>query len=302
MTSAADLHRQFLGEHRNVVIPRTYLEFLDGDYTAALVLREAVFWTTHYNEHKPERDGWWWRNEDDWKDQLYLSRKQVNRAIGVINVRAGGELIEKAVRKVAGENATHYRLDTDRYEALFGRGSSRTAQWASQKPPSGQVKDRPTGNPLTYAQPTDTTNGHNESMSAGADTSAHLSSSELFELFWRRYPKGRGSKKSSRAQWDRLRVDADLFEQILAGLAAWELSHEWREPQYIRHCERWLRDRMWENPPAPAAPTGPPRLRDAGSTKHHGIDNFQRKWGIGPYAAGTPDSDADVIDVEGGPR
>lgn len=291
-----------------MVVPRTYLEFTNGDYPAALVLREAVFWTTYYLDH-PVKAGWWYRTEGEWQDQLYLSRKQVNRAVAAVNTTAGGTLIEKAVRKirtdagaVLSETASHYRLDTELYETLFsgaGGGRSRNGPLGSSGAgSSGSSGNGPLGKSFTEAQPTHTTNEH-ISSSAGADTRPSISSAELFELFWRRYPKGRGSKKASRGQWDRLRVDAGLYEAIVAGLEVWELSHEWRDPQYIRHCERWLRDRMWENPPAP---TGPPRLQGAGSTKHHNIDNFQRKWGIGPYAAGAPVGDGDVIDVEGGPR
>lgn len=176
-----------------------------------------------------------------------------------------------------------------------GLQSSRSSQDQLGRP----SQDQPDGlrKADIHTESTAETTGR-ESTSADADTHAGLSRFEMFELFWKRYPKGRGSKKASRAEWDRLKVDAALFEDILYGLELWKGSDDWRDPKYIRHCERWLKAQLWENPPLPETQTGrPPKFRD--TTKHHGISEWQRKWGIGPEAA---PADGDVIDAEGCPR
>jgi hypothetical protein len=69
-----------------------------------------------------------------------------------------------------------------------------------------------------------------------------------FAAFWMAYPKGHGSRKASADQWRRLKPDPALRAEIMAGLELWKLSRRWRE-NFVKDAERWIRDRMWENPP-----------------------------------------------------
>lgn len=258
-----------------------------GSVNAALFLSQAHYWSQRLPD---DREGWFYKSRDEWEEETTLSRYEQEGARKHL-VKAG--ILEEKREGLPARlwfRVNHEVLAEKIVTALLGENP----------PTGGRETNQPDGGKPTdiHTESTAESTGR-ESMSADADATDALSSSELFELFWKRYPKGRGSKKASRSQWDRLKVDADLFQKILDGLAAWEKSHEWREPRYIKHCERWLRDEMWKNPPQPAEVSAPPTLRERTSPNHHGIDNFQRKWGIGPYA-GAPD-DADVIDVEGGP-
>lgn len=79
--------------------------------------------------------------------------------------------------------------------------------------------------------------------------------SEQFEQFWPEYPKGHGSKKATYAQWRKLNPDAELFDAIMVGLAAWKRSDRWKR-DFVVASERWVRDRLWENPPVEVSATG----------------------------------------------
>lgn len=150
--NAAAVHRQILGEKNNVIIPKLYIEFVNGDYVAAVILKEIVWGSGDYSQ-TAERDGWMYNSEQEWEEQCCVSRKQVNRSITVINTAAGGELIQKRVGKrknaagqVLNETVTYYRLDTDMYTSIF---------WNVQEGNSGNVhlgnsQNVHLGNSLSY--------------------------------------------------------------------------------------------------------------------------------------------------------
>ena len=69
-----------------------------------------------------------------------------------------------------------------------------------------------------------------------------------FEAFWKAYPGSNGVKLKSYQQWQRLKPFDR--EAAAAALPAWVNCQRWREG-YVKACETWLRDRMWEqDPPA----------------------------------------------------
>lgn len=70
-----------------------------------------------------------------------------------------------------------------------------------------------------------------------------------FQEFWKQYPPGRGSKQQAYVEWKRLRPDEGMCSAILEGLAIARSSSQWEEPQYIPYAERFLKRRIWENPP-----------------------------------------------------
>lgn len=82
--------------------------------------------------------------------------------------------------------------------------------------------------------------------------SASISYSPEFEEFWQEYPSGHGSKKVAFQRWRELRPDALLRAEIMAGLRVWKQSDRW-DRGFIKAAEIWLRDRLWENPPASVA-------------------------------------------------
>ncbi len=74
-----------------------------------------------------------------------------------------------------------------------------------------------------------------------------------FETFWQAYPSGNGNKQRSYEQWKRIKPDADLLADILAGLDLWKQSDRWRRG-FVKAAETWLKDAWWANDP-PGMPT-----------------------------------------------
>lgn len=75
-----------------------------------------------------------------------------------------------------------------------------------------------------------------------------------FEEFWQMYPSGNGVKSKAYDQWRKVSAERD---EIMAGLAKWHQSDRWHNG-YVKACELWLRDRMWENPPPRFIPADVP--------------------------------------------
>lgn len=80
--------------------------------------------------------------------------------------------------------------------------------------------------------------------------------SDLFQTFYKSYPKHKGKQAAVRA-FLKLRPDTDLFQRIMAALEAQKASNEWQEDggRYIPYPAKWLNGRRWEdemevNPPS----------------------------------------------------
>lgn len=74
-----------------------------------------------------------------------------------------------------------------------------------------------------------------------------------FETFWQAYPSGNGNKQRSYEQWKRIKPDAELLAEILAGLERWKQSDRWKRG-FVKAAETWLKDAWWANDP-PGMPT-----------------------------------------------
>ena len=83
---------------------------------------------------------------------------------------------------------------------------------------------------------------------------------EMFERFWKLYPKKRDKVKAIR-EWNRLKADRKLMREMSAALGMQMASEEWQRDngRAIPYPCRWLSHRRWEDvpeirTPAAAAP------------------------------------------------
>jgi hypothetical protein len=69
-----------------------------------------------------------------------------------------------------------------------------------------------------------------------------------FAAFWTAYPK-KVAKPEAMKAWIKAAPDAELAEQIMAGLARAKQSKDWTKDdgQYIPHPTTWLNQRRWED-------------------------------------------------------
>ncbi len=73
---------------------------------------------------------------------------------------------------------------------------------------------------------------------------------ELFDEFWKEYPKK--SDKRAALKAFRSALTRETFENILAGAIRYATDPNLPESQYIKHASTWLNADAWENPPLPA--------------------------------------------------
>ena len=84
---------------------------------------------------------------------------------------------------------------------------------------------------------------------------------ELFERFWKAYPRGE-DKQGAMREWDALRPDADLMRVMAGALQRQKATEEWQRGVGIPYACRWLKYRRWEDElRAPAASAPVPQAR-----------------------------------------
>ena len=69
---------------------------------------------------------------------------------------------------------------------------------------------------------------------------------ELFERFWKAYPRGE-DKAGARREWDKLKPDRELMKIMSAALDRAKSTDEWQRGIGIPYACRWLRNRRWED-------------------------------------------------------
>ena len=69
---------------------------------------------------------------------------------------------------------------------------------------------------------------------------------ELFERFWKAYPRG-DDKAGARREWDKLKPSRKLMKDMSAALARQKETDEWRRGIGIPYACRWLSHRRWED-------------------------------------------------------
>lgn len=71
---------------------------------------------------------------------------------------------------------------------------------------------------------------------------------QRFESFWRMYPKKK-DKQNAKKAWDKLKVDGELYNTIMRGLALHRKTEEWLKDKgkYVPYPSTWLNGRRWED-------------------------------------------------------
>lgn len=112
-TSALALVKKFVGRENVISIHRPFIQLMDGDLTAAAMLDQLVFWS----DKTDDPEGWFYKSATDWKSELGLSRRQVDRCKPLL-AKVG---VNTERRKVKGVPTTHYQVDMNKLsKALEG--------------------------------------------------------------------------------------------------------------------------------------------------------------------------------------
>ena len=69
---------------------------------------------------------------------------------------------------------------------------------------------------------------------------------DFFNLFWSAYPR-KVAKKAAEKAWDKLKLNQQLFDELMAGLMTAKNSKQWQDPKYIPHPATWLNGERWKD-------------------------------------------------------
>jgi hypothetical protein len=105
------LDRQFASAHATL-LQRGYVQFhpvlaeLAGGFKPALMLGHALYWTRHWLQRHPEREGWFWKTAAEWRDATALTAREQESARE--RLRGGGYWQE---RRAGAPARLHFRVD-----------------------------------------------------------------------------------------------------------------------------------------------------------------------------------------------
>jgi len=85
---------------------------------------------------------------------------------------------------------------------------------------------------------------------------------EMFERFWKAYPRGE-DKAGARREWDKLKPDRKLMQTMSAALDRDKASDEWQRGIGIPYACRWLSHRRWEDETRGLPAEAPRKTQDA---------------------------------------
>jgi hypothetical protein len=102
--TASQLVTAFVGQHNVLTIPRPVLEALEGDYPAAVLLGQVIYWSER------KEDGWFHKSYAEWGEELCLTEYLIRKATRKLE-KLG--IVETDLRKVGGAPTLHYRFKRD---------------------------------------------------------------------------------------------------------------------------------------------------------------------------------------------
>src|SRR5207245_8741408 len=117
-----------------LLLQRGYIQFhpvlagLVGGFKPALMLGHALYWTRHWLQRHPEREGWFWKTATEWRDATALTPREQESARH--ELRATGMWHE---RRAGAPARLHFRVDlpclSERLAALPSQAPSPASRW-----------------------------------------------------------------------------------------------------------------------------------------------------------------------------
>jgi len=82
-------------------------------------------------------------------------------------------------------------------------------------------------------------------------------SNDQFDRFWERYPN-KVAKQDALKAWKKIRMNGELFKEIMSGLDRWLASDEWYRDngRFIPHPATWLNGQRWNDEVKRHVPNG----------------------------------------------
>lgn len=103
---------KFSGKDNVIVIPRFYVELLDGDLKTAMLLNQIIYWS----DKSKREDGFFYKTYAEWNDELFLSEHQIRSSAKKLESLGW---IETAVKKANGNPTKHFRFNHENFNVTL---------------------------------------------------------------------------------------------------------------------------------------------------------------------------------------
>lgn len=108
-----------MGQANTITIPRELVRFFDGDYVAAGMMSQLIYW----DDKGDDPDGWIYKTAEQWDEELCLSEYQIRRGAKVLADRgfAAREFRKNKRYRNGSTPVWHYLADMDTFITEFTR-------------------------------------------------------------------------------------------------------------------------------------------------------------------------------------
>lgn len=166
-------------------------------------------------------------------------------------VKEGREAVRKALQEL--EAAGYLIREQSRQGGSFAGYDYTLFEQPQDSGCSPSPKKPSTGNPSTETPSTGNPPQLNNEKNKKTKTQKHAPAApayepELFERFWRAYPRHEDRKQAA-AEWDKLRPDLELMKTMSSALSRAKTTDEWRRGVGIPYACRWLSKERWTDEP-----------------------------------------------------
>lgn len=195
---------------------------------------------------------------DDWDYSVAGLTKIVKEGRDAVRkalqeLEAAGYLIREQSRQggsFAGCDYTLFEQPQNRDSAPSPRNPSTVGSPSSENPTTvNPTSVLPSPENPTSVNPSQLNNEKNKKTKTQKHApAAPAYEPELFERFWRAYPRHEDRKQAA-AEWDKLRPDLELMKTMSSALSRAKTTDEWRRGVGIPYACRWLSKERWTDEP-----------------------------------------------------
>ncbi len=218
----SDLITSLSGRNNMIVIPKLYVELLNGDINNAMLLNQVIYWS----DRTKRTDGYFYKTYPEWHEELGLSEYQIRN--GIKKLESMG-WVKTKLKKANGSPTRHYRFESEVFQEtilkLFQERNSKNSRNQYE-----EIQDS-----LTEITTLDYPEISTEKYIPDSLNEVNLLKSQ-FDEWWNLYNRKVDRKKSE----DKFKkcVKRDGFEKIMDGTRKYLATI--KDKQYQKHPTTFL--------------------------------------------------------------
>lgn len=208
--SVLALIKSISGQSNVLTIPRLFIDLLNNDLAAALLLSQCTYWS----DRTQDPDGWFYKSYSEWEREIGLSQFKISRAASMLSSRG---LLEVKRKRAKGAPTLHYRVAfenltnsiikfLDNRESRLSRNSTMDYQETSLS--DYEVSQQSLGGKASQL---------NNELETTAEITTEITAESGAGAPRRRQPKKPPAQKSADDPREQLRIDATEGGRILVG-------------------------------------------------------------------------------------